>query len=357
MSDTDNRTWFECNPKKTLISLTFLLCVLADFLAGSLFLVESGRESHPYYHHGLKRKRKIHHAWGEDKVIIYTDSLGFKSSGKGNVALVTNKCRILIMGDSFTEGVGCAYDETFSGLVARMLESSEFDILNGGVISYSPTIYYLKVKYLLEEVKLKFDKLYVFIDISDVYDEFTYYQDFFPGKRDRLRLARGIDSFLKEHSCVYYLFSKQGLNPFAGRGLPNQEVAKWTYNGEIFRAWGEAGLGLARENMEKLVSLCKDNCIGIGIAVYPWPVQISQRDLDCVHARFWRSFAEKHNIEFLDYFPDFIGELDPDEVITAYFVKGDIHWNEKGHELIARKLVERIKSKSQPRPVQTEETN
>ena len=343
MSKTDARTWFERNPKKTLISVTFLLCVLADFLAGSLFIAEAGRDHHPYYHHGFKRKRKIQHEWGENKAIIYTDSLGFKSSGRGDVALVTNKYRILIMGDSFAEGVGRAYDETFSGLIARILESSEFDVLNGGVVSYSPKIYYLKVKYLLEEMKLKFDKLYVFIDISDVYDEFAYYQDFFPGKRDKLPLAKEIDSFFKEHSCFYYFLSKHGLNPLAGRGLTNQEVAEWTHNGETFRAWGEAGLGLARENMERLVSLCKDNGISIGIAVYPWPVQISRRDLDCVHARFWRSFAEKHNIEFLDYFPDFIRELDPDEAIAAYFVKGDIHWNKKGHELIARKLVERIR--------------
>ena len=47
-------------------------------------------------------------------------------------------------------------------------------MLNAGVSSYSPSIYYYKTKFFIEQ-GLKFSHLIVFIDISDIEDESNVY--------------------------------------------------------------------------------------------------------------------------------------------------------------------------------------
>jgi hypothetical protein len=85
------------------------------------------------------------------------------------------------MGDSFVEGIGLDYDETFIGILDTMLKGSgrEIETLNGGVLSYSPKLYYLKVEGLVDS-GLKVDHVIVFIDISDVQDEIVH-ERFRPG--------------------------------------------------------------------------------------------------------------------------------------------------------------------------------
>lgn len=45
-------------------------------------------------------------------------------------------------------------------------------------------------------------------------------------------------------------------------------------------------------------------------------------------------------IDFIDYSPCFINSTEADRVIKAYFIKGDIHWNEEGHKVIFKKWME-----------------
>ena len=75
------------------------------------------------------------------------------------------------MGDSFTEGGLLDYTDTFVGRIDSDLGEKKIEVLNAGVSSYSPIIYWRKIKYLIEDMKLKFDEVVVFIDISDPYDE------------------------------------------------------------------------------------------------------------------------------------------------------------------------------------------
>ena len=78
------------------------------------------------------------------------------------------------MGDSHTEGVGVNFDQTFTGQIISKIDTSQTEILNAAVVGYSPRIYYLKTKYLIEDVGLKFDHLFVFFDMSDLQNEIVY---------------------------------------------------------------------------------------------------------------------------------------------------------------------------------------
>src|SRR6185295_4608588 len=66
--------------------------------------------------------------------------------------------------------------DTFAGMLYRAGQerADKVDFLNAGVVSYSPTLYYRKVKHLIES-GLQFDEVVVLPDLSDVQDEALFY--------------------------------------------------------------------------------------------------------------------------------------------------------------------------------------
>ena len=73
-------------------------------------------------------------------------------------------------------GIGLSYEDTFVGLIDSRLSKNNIEVLNAGRVSYSPIIYWRKIKFLIEDLGLDIDELVVFLDISDVRDEATGYQ-------------------------------------------------------------------------------------------------------------------------------------------------------------------------------------
>ena len=131
------------------------------------------RVSHDIYHHDLgKNIFKITQNWGELNYELCTNGFGFKSSCDNTI---DNKdFDIVFIGDSFTEGIGLDYEDTFVGLFADSYP--ELRVANMGVSSYSPSIYRSKIQYYLEKEKMIFDHVFIFIDISDIQDEAIKYE-------------------------------------------------------------------------------------------------------------------------------------------------------------------------------------
>ena len=69
-------------------------------------------------------------------------------------------------------GLGLAYEKTFVGLYEKYSKNKVFNL---AVTSYSPIIYFNKIKYYLDR-GLKTKHVIVFIDISDIDDEKNYYK-------------------------------------------------------------------------------------------------------------------------------------------------------------------------------------
>src|SRR5215831_15703847 len=74
-------------------------------------------EEHAYriesslYDHDLAKSFEGFARWGPFRYHIATNSLGFKDSRPRSVPLTADRPRLLLMGDSFTEGIGLDYDE------------------------------------------------------------------------------------------------------------------------------------------------------------------------------------------------------------------------------------------------------
>ena len=90
--------------------------------------------------------------WGYQNSKIFTNNLGFKDKTNRNVEFKENN--ILFIGDSFTEGVGVEYQNTFVGIIENNIKSvsNKYEILNAGVVSYSPIVILSKLNYLFPRI-------------------------------------------------------------------------------------------------------------------------------------------------------------------------------------------------------------
>jgi lysophospholipase L1-like esterase len=325
------------------------------------------------YHHGLAPNRQITKAWGLARYRYATNSLGFKDAAPRTVGLKGTGRQILFLGDSFTEGKGFPYAQTFVGLVAEKLSANSVEVLNGGVDSYAPVTYRLKTKHLLEKVGLGFDAVVVFLDVSDIYDQAERYR--FDGE-GRLIVPLADDGegggvawdvarafrFLRDNSMtarflsVVYdhleltaravrrrnKISEAMEKPFSdvtpldlwADAVTGLKVAAWTYDDARWRAFGEAGRKRAAADMDGLLSLLKKHGIGLTLAVYPWPDQLFRDPLAPRHVDFWRDWSRARGVPFINLFPVFT-KGKPRDVLERYFIPYDFHWNAEGHRLVA----------------------
>ena len=356
---TPHRSIFERYPRLTLTLVTSVAVALLDIgvtRVYGLFRPQFYREQstfripHEVYHHGFRPGTSVaHEFWGPLASSYHINSLGFRDRAVREVPLQSDRRRWLFIGDSFTEGIGVPYEKTFAGLVEEALAPRGIEVLNAGVASYTPIIDYRRVRYLLEDVGLRFDELVVFIDVGDVQDETTYSLDHLGnvafkqhrwvgenranwefGKPAWLA-SMGLHNFLRKRMLVAGTAYEMLLNA-ASHGP--RRAAAWTTDPRVFEEYGRAGLEKAEQHMDLLADLLASRGIGLTVAVYPWPDQILQRDHPSRQQTAWRDWAARRGAGFVDCFPTFM-RGDPEETVRREFIAGDIHWNEAGHRRVA----------------------
>lgn len=317
------------------------------------------RTDHPYYHHGLKPYQDQMTKWGSfgGPYPVKTNSLGMLDASTREVPLKKQGKRIVIMGDSFVEGVGYPYEQTIPGIIAKQLAPKGIEVLDAGTVSYSPKLYYLRTKYLLEQ-GFTFDDLYLFIDIGDIQDEIIYAY-FVPTAEPSSLLTERIALFYRQHSwllrSLWDRFSYRQENPrhdnsdYWGGLLEHYRARpRWTHDEKEFERWGKEGLTSAIEYTDNLWKLLKEHGITLHLSVHPWREQLVWENGTNRQQSAWGIFCAERDIDFIDFFPLFQGKEPAEEIIRKYFIDKDIHWNEAGMRLIADELLKHIEGNSAP---------
>lgn len=367
-------------PAKMAVYCAAIFLVL-DFGYSKLVHEEdrSGRIPVAYYSHGFLPNFEGYESWGMRRDRVVTNSLGFKDGQTREVPATGSSRRILLIGDSFTEGVGLRFEDTFAGMLYAEGQRREpkIEFLNAGVTSYSPVVYYRKIKYLLD-AGLRFDEVIVFSDLSDVQNEAASYfcidehaeyrrlcetPPAAPVAPPSLRpIQAGPQSVPKrtglKHHFVITARLMQIVNMrvslwtgsserFATRRV-NYNLSAWTLPGvdlsEFYRPLGvEGGIRRSLSNMQALADLLRSRGIGLTIAVYPWPLQLSENDRQSRQVALWREFCIKNCQRFVDLFPAFFAVKDahPDWY-ARLFIQGDIHYGPEGNRVIYRELAKRL---------------
>jgi hypothetical protein len=164
-----------------IVTVTLILFIAIDVLAGDAILAIARNEGKkdPFriqnvrYHHALQASYEGPAYWGPFAYWVCTNASAMKSACRDK-NLDEKNFDVAFVGDSFTEGVGVTYEDSFVGMVAKA--HPELKIANLGVVSYAPTIYLRKLEDYLNR-GYTFKKVIIFVDISDIMDEALYFED------------------------------------------------------------------------------------------------------------------------------------------------------------------------------------
>jgi len=361
------------------VILYIILFGIIDFVIGYFLIPQpfnKFRVRNSIYHHGLTPYSSSKAVWGPIIYPFYTNSLSFRDLKVRDVPLKKSKNkRILILGDSHSEGVGVEYRYTFAGRLQELGEQFDVEILNASAVSYSPKIHFLKGDYLLNTMGLEVDEIWVVIDISDLQNEIAY-AGFESSKPKGISVGLyWLSRYLKYNSFSWYSISSimdyRDLNLFNEAMLGFQRdlhrlpsrtslelykeffrhmkdehllrdpnfhgVSQWIYDPNL-RELADQGLELGMDNIAKLINICRDKNIQMRLSVHPWQTQVLKGDTTDYYVDLWRNFCETNNIDFINLYPLFINHENSLWVVKTCYIEGDNHWNELGHERVAKYL-------------------
>jgi len=348
---------------------TLILILIIDFFLGSLILTKLDkylattnfyerlvRINHSYYHHTLRPDVKYERARSFDGYFtLCTDNNGFKYNCDQKRG---KEFDYAFLGDSFVEGVALNYNDTFVGIFEK---EKNVSVANLGVSSYAPNIYLSKIKFLLKN-NYKFQHLILFIDISDLYDDNTFYQlnsNLSVGEKNAKEKNLKRRKFLRKNFPLinYYTYVIK-MNQRVNKEVPplKSEVpiftekaslkAMWTYQKNDTIEGYEEKISKTQEQMINVVTelyeLLKKNNIKLSLAVYPWPQQIEHDFKNSKHVKMWEEFCISKCESFIDFFPFFFDKKEKTsylEVYKKYYFWNDVHFNKEGNKVIANKLI------------------
>lgn len=251
-----------------------------------------------------------------------------------------------------------------AGRLAGALAPRGVEVLNAGVASYAPTVYDAWVTHLIRDQGLEVDRVAVFLDMSDIKDEFHYqvqadgsivYASFgaIQEQADRMAIAEYVIDWVETYvegnfvltgalvRNLRLLWLKSPLVPWYIRA--EDEIPLWGYDWGEYRGPYEPfvakGLAKADAALVRLAAFLKGQNIPMTLVVYPWPQQTRRGMENSKVVTYWQDWARRHDVDFVNLFPLFIRAGPADEVIQKYHNVGDAHWNPEGNAFVANFLL------------------
>ncbi len=336
-------------PSIAAITLFLDAIVTATLLPG---MVDTDRDAaeagnrrayvHADYHHDIFPGHDMPRVWGR---IIYpwkSDRHGFRSGTCAPGEAEKAWPAIFVIGDSFVEAVGSSYEESFAGLMACDAARQRKAVWNLGVSSYSPIIYWRKVKAAAEKVGRKPSEVYVFLDLSDIDDDANVYREgddgkvYFKSKPEPSRENWDVDPgqwLVRNFTTARLIYDAYMSASFTWGHSFGRDRARWSFDRKLQEEWGRRGLEIAGANLDKLLALCRAWQCRVTLVVYPWPDNVEAGDRDSLQVRHWRDWSAARGVRFVDGFAPFF-EKPAQETLRRNYIEGDVHFTPAGNRLV-----------------------
>jgi len=360
-----------------ILSDITIMFFLPEKIKEELYIGRAHRIKSYYYHHDFRPMASWYDTWGYKKPKIFTNSEGFKDKSKRKINF--KKENILFIGDSFTEGVGLPYEESFVGIIDQKIleKNKQILVLNAGVQSYSPAVYLSKLNHILNIRKLPINKVFVVMANGDINDDLYRYKDvnekYIVTHEDykQNQVLINIINFYKSNTLTYQFITRiTPIKPIVKSWFKKKEytfdeaesyLLKNTSNEEILNIlnsfydhqylldnnalndWGLEGLKKSKKYLEKLIYLCKQKKINVTLIVMEEAVVfLNSVNID-FYKNYWRKVAINNNINFI-YLEDYHSSYnDKFEAYRNLFFIRDNHWNEKGNQMVAEEIIKKSK--------------
>jgi hypothetical protein len=316
------------------------------------------------FHHNLASNINLYEFWGEAKYKVVTNEYGMRIHS--NDIFSEKRKNLGFMGDSFVYGSGLNYNEHFLNNVEK--KKDKYNYLNLSFVGYSPSIYFKKLEFYIQEKKIDFDKIFIFIDTSDVQDEGIFYREDKNGNivrkwnTDRENEKRNIKyifkNYLKQNSFIfkfYETFFTSHMNKNSEQCLRNKdnitdfkkyldyERFGYAYNDKITsKKWVLEGQEKIISYLYKIKDLLDRNNIEMVILYYPSAIDVLNDNKikeDSKHYAMLHNWALFNNISFIDTHQFFFRTNKPVTNYKTNFITCDIHWNANGHKIIANRII------------------
>lgn len=275
------------------------------------------------------------------------NSLGFRTKEIGTKP--SNAYRILLLGDSFTEGWGVSQENTFSELLETKLNNissgKKIETVNLGIASYSPIIHYLLIKNI--GLSLFPDLVILNLDYGDFSDDRDYAQFIqYVENNTPIAVISGTPENLSEtfkrlgkinkgsliinnqnlNKYVIYLATKSFLirNIIEIKNIQPKALEN-NYEKSAIRH-----RSTAINNLKLISSLLKENDISFIITTFPHRHHIGSIKYENLFNSIEDDLSIINNVYILNLY-DYFNNKNPNKI----FFKYDIHGNEKFHSLMA----------------------
>ena len=342
--------------------------------AASIGPIDSCEVRDPVRHHVFKPNCTSTEYWGNDSYKLFTNNLGFRDEKIRDVSLTDARPRVLLLGDSFTEGK-LAWNKSFVGRIAGHFP--QYDFLNAGMSGYSPSNYLTTTRMLLDK-RVEIDEVIVFIDNSAVALEASFYQDTDAsgGVAGMERAEQGsawtrqakLDAFIaRNFMLTHHLFRLldrlqrklvvRGFYHLPGSyfGDPfDMEMSAWSYrkvNETVRFPGGYAPLGVEggiAKQMAKMTLLWQElqkRNIPISVVMCPHLAQLVHDTPDNRQVQIFRQWCDGKCKRFISVLPAFYAAKEQCPLLQAgcwypkLFVFGDIHLTAAGNALVADAVI------------------
>lgn len=299
------------------------------------------------------------YAWGDGKPWRYRiNSRGFRGDEWTDSAR-SGKHRLIMMGDSFTFGVGLEESEAVPAVVQQKLGTTAFEVINAGVSGWGPqnALAWLET----EGSSLSGNCLvYAFFEGNDVVDgtvanlyQLSNGQLARSPLHDRSDQVARIDesmralpgyAFLLRHSQLFNVARSAVFSRIAVRDAAN--ASQRLYANIDSAGFGKA-LTLNTATLQKLSEIGEARFGGFGMILIPMLGQVSPRaapnnpfpsaNADAAHASVVE-WAQRHGIPLVDVHERLLG-IDSSRASALYF-KNDFHLSAAGAQLVGNLIAE-----------------
>jgi lysophospholipase L1-like esterase len=354
------------------LSLAFSL-VLAEQVAEIVVARTSGFELVPSasLHHENPRNASIRDNTG---VMVHTNSDGLRTAWTRET-FRTQRERIVVMGDSFTFGLGVEDDESVPANLQEVLRErlarDDVGVLNAGVISYSP---FIQREAFREVVSHYAPTLTILmLDLGDVGDDYKYAHAALPGgDPSRPRFDVEESQYHPEREVALLKLAAPVLLPFrrpfdvarrfGPRRMPPSgylkfevaidgvvEVNRWfilRHPLEKTRPFLEATLNYVREIAREARAVGSEFVLVVPPRYFQW----SDRECPKDWAAYMRDLDEPYEYAYFEFFDDVADEVDfpiksllPEFQSTTKFplvFENDAHWNPDGNRFVAEAIAD-----------------
>lgn len=316
---------------------------------------EEYREPNFYYHHDLIANSKGYLQNGDAYTNFTVNSFGLRDY---EFEMKKTKPRILMLGDSFTEGQGVSLPDTVPKQLEKMFNNT-VQVINGGIGSFSPILEYLYLKH--KGLKFDPDMIILNLDQGDFRDTNYMEKNAYFLNGELIAVPGGNinhDCFnfqlcLLAYNTMYKFISMQ--ISIKSKKEPNVKYALYFTLKDQSQNISDDFIIRTFKYIKKIKNLCDEKNIIFILTLYPYGSQVSEDEwvkgriengITSMQGRYSfeksEELAKEYNITFINLLPDFI-EAD-NQSKEPLFHNYDAHMTARGYKVMAEGIYNTLQS-------------